>query len=111
MAESPKPPSDPRPVTKAERQQVEEHFDRRKARHPAPYVKRRPGDGQLIGFDPDHPCLTVWKVQLEQAFGTVEPAFAELLLNQLIEAIRSGGGPITETTINGALSCARNRST
>jgi hypothetical protein len=46
-------------------------------------------------------------VQLEQAFGTVEPAFAELLLNQLIEAIRTSGEPITETTINGALAAVQ----
>jgi hypothetical protein len=54
-----------------------------------------PGDGQLIGFDPDHPYPIVWKVQLEQAFGTVEPAFAELLLSQLIEAIRTRSGGMT----------------
>lgn len=68
--------------TEADRAVVQRLHDRAKARHPAPRLHAKSNNGN-IDIKPDHPDHTVWQAALMETLGTVEAAFASLLINQL----------------------------
>jgi hypothetical protein len=68
-------------------------------------LRRRDAGDQQLGLEPDDASPSHWLSRLEQTFGTDETAFAEHLLNQLVEAIHiiDKDPAVTERTVNAAL--------
>ena len=90
--------------SEAEAELAREHLKRREARTRAPRVKVIAKRNRQVDIDPDHPSPVMWQVGLERALGTVEAAFANQLLGQLINA--TSHQPATgadEKALNGAL--------
>ncbi len=84
---------------------VREHLARRKSRPAAPQLKvtHKPPSPLKIEFGGPNPV--VGQVTLEQALGTVSPAFADMILRHLINGACDGSNskPISEPDLNGAL--------
>jgi hypothetical protein len=90
--------------SEAEAELAREHLKRRTARVRAPRVKVIAGRNSQVEIDPDHPSPAMWQVGFERALGTVEAAFANELLGQLVNATsRQPGTEADEKTLNGAL--------
>ena len=90
--------------SEAEAELAREHLKRREARTRAPRMKVTVRRNKQVELDPDHASPVMWQVGLERALGTVEAAFANQLLGQLINA--TSHQPATgadEKALNGAL--------
>jgi hypothetical protein len=70
-------------------------------RSSAPRLRRRVTTDLQLGLEPDDPDPGQWVTRLEQTFGTGETAFAEHLLNQLVDAIHiiDKDPAVTERTV------------
>lgn len=88
----------------AEAEQFEAFFDRRESKPPAPQVKLTHEPGHPAQISADHPMLGMWGAAFQTAFGTTEPSFCDLMLNQLINATHQDrDGAVSEATVNAAL--------
>ena len=79
---------------------------RYKERAPAPQLKiDRPDDGP-VALEPDHESQTLWYIEYWNAFGTTNRAFADMLLNQLLEVdFKPDGQSLSPKFVNGSWLC------
>lgn len=76
--------SEPYQPTPAESSLVRSYLERRAATAGAPRVKVKAHNGTSIHIEPDHRDSALWETKLRSAFGTVEAAFANRLLTQVL---------------------------
>ena len=90
--------------TEADNALMQEFFDRREHRAPAPRVKIDRTSSGKIAIGPDHPEPTVWHAGLHHAFGTASEDFIQTLSNQLCNVVlQSSEGSPDEGQFNGLL--------
>jgi hypothetical protein len=90
-------------LTQQEKDRVRTYLERRDSRPRVPQVKVDHKVGEAAQVRPDHAEPGLWAVQMDQTFGTVEPAFSSWLHSQLLNATHCDRSkPLSEDAVNGA---------
>jgi hypothetical protein len=98
------PPADSPPLKPEEIAEVRRYIDRRSERGRAPRYTVEPDGECNVVITPVHSDQGYAAIRLQTIFGTTEPAFAERLLMQIINAVRlDASKPTDERAVNAAL--------
>jgi len=91
-------------LSPAEEQLAGRWKQRHKEQVPAPKLKIEHPDHGPASLEPDHESQTMWYIEFWNAFGTTNRAFADMLLNQLLQVdFEPGGERLTPKFVNGSL--------
>lgn len=92
-------------TTPAEAELIRTHLERRRERPMAPRAITESAAGKDLLLRPDHADRMAWQALFEGSMGTVEPAFANLVFGQLLNATcdRDPKAGFRQADINAAL--------
>jgi hypothetical protein len=101
--QQPAVPAEPYTPTSQEVAAAEAHRKRRHARIRAPRLKVGDLKDGTVLVEPDHPDQEVWRVALEQVFGTVSPQCADMLMSAALGMVWPDPAKPDQRAFNGML--------